>query len=537
MNLNFNCKALAYPASNLSVGAPVSPCLCFLVFRCDDAKLATLLLVARIPTAHGTADSEFVLQYDADNLMPGHVKLSTGKGHVTQPQLDRILPIKGKGRKCPDIKTLVLSAKHASPVWCPVRTPTFSPQPGCEPAFECLVDVSKATTIHIVFDFDQIRNEYRSSFKAFSKAARGLSGYPVEALLIEQGLRKANWEVFAPTEVAGAPPAYESSRTRKRSRQGSPSSPLQPARCWTPKSPTGSHSSDKTVPISPEAEAAALRQAQLEYYTEVINAAVEKRLAARLDEIKALQAEAIDAAVGKRLDAYFGGPLHAETVDAAVDRQVDAAVQARLPNAVQDLLVSKDPPSSPAQSFTSFDSHGYRYPKLPPLTPASKALLPHLRTHLTNEFKVYQDQQLQRFERLVNAKCGEVESSAYDDRLREHAEWEDEREEHKSEISLLMRDATDDLWREGHEMLKQGKKLCMEFGEDINEQLFGLVEKIDKMNRYSLRKMVVAEVARQAKQQRMKKGIPKGWGRNLLTDPDPRLLGRKRIAEGEWEDV
>lgn len=219
MNFNLDFKALAYPASNLSVDEPVSPSLCSLVFQCDDAKLATLLLVVSIPTTHG-AESHFVLQYNADKLMSEAVKLSTGNRHVTQLQLDEILSVKGKGKKRPDIKTLDLSIKGPSPLWCSACDLSFSPKPGCEPTFQALVDLAKATTIHIVLDYSHVRHEYKGMFKAFSKAARNLVGYPVEALLIEQGLRQASWEVFAPTEAAGAPPAYEGSRSRKRSRQG-----------------------------------------------------------------------------------------------------------------------------------------------------------------------------------------------------------------------------------------------------------------------------------------------------------------------------
>lgn len=220
MNLDLDLKALAYSASNSSDEEPVSPCLCSLVFRCDDAKLATLLLVVRIPTAHGTTDSEFVLQCDGDNLMPTRVKLSSGKGRLKRPQLDELPPVKGKGKKRLDIKTLELSTKQPVPVWCPASTPAVSPRPGHEPALQRLVQLAKATTIHVVFDFNLLHQHYRGSFKAFSKAARGLAGYPVDASLIERGLRKASWEVFAPTEVAGAPPAYEGSRPRKRARQG-----------------------------------------------------------------------------------------------------------------------------------------------------------------------------------------------------------------------------------------------------------------------------------------------------------------------------
>ena len=217
MKLDLNLKAFAYPASNLSEDEPVSPCLCSFVYRWDDFKYATLLLVLNIPTAHGTEDFEFVLQYDADNLKPTHVRLANGKERLEQPQLDELV---GKGMKDRDIKTLHLSTEQLPPAWCPAGITTFSPKPGLEPAFQRLVKLAKETSIHVVFDFKQLRKECRGSFKAFSKAARGLSGYHVDASLEERGLRRARWEVFAPTEVAGAPPTYTDSHTRKRPRQG-----------------------------------------------------------------------------------------------------------------------------------------------------------------------------------------------------------------------------------------------------------------------------------------------------------------------------
>lgn len=561
MNLDLDLKALAYCASNSSAEEPVSPCLCSLVFRCDDAKLATLLLIVRIPTAHGTTDSEFVLQYEGDNLMPTRGKLSSGKGRLKRPQLDELPPIKGRGKKRPDIKTLELSTKQPVPVWCPASSSAISPRPGHEPALRHLVQLAKATTIQVVFDFNLLQQHCRGSFKAFSKAARGLAGYPVDALLIGRRLRKASWDVFTPIEVAGAPPVYEGSRPRKRARQGkwqgalrlflltelcagSPSSPLQPPRCWTPQTPAHeSYTTEKTVSVSPETEAAALRHAQLQYHTHIVNAIVHDRLAAHVEQLNASQAEAIDAAVNKRLDAYFGGPLHTQTIDAAVDRQVNETVKARLPDAVQDLLVPRDFCGPPATSFT-YDTCGNAYPKLPPLTPAAQALLPHLRTHLTDQFKLLQQQQLQRFEKLVSEKYDEVEVAAADARAREHAEWEDERDEHAAEVSLQRRDTLHDLWMQGVGMLQQAETVCETFEIDIDEQLMKLSRKverlcanIDKLNRYSLKKLVAAEVAKLPEQQRRKKGIPKGFGRSLLTHPDPKLLMRRRIEDGEWEDI
>lgn len=252
-----------------------------------------------------------------------------------------------------------------------------------------------------------------------------------------------------------------------------------------------------------------------------------------LNKATALQAEGIDAAVARQLAAYFDEARYFEAVDAAVSRQLDTTLQACLSNALEDLLVPKSLPSSPATSFTSFNSRGNRYPQLPPLTRVGRTMLPHLRTHLTDQFKLYQQQQLERFEEMVDTKYSDVERAAYDDRVEAQGEFETEMEEHKAEIWSLRKDTVDDLWREGDKILEQGRAVCLAFGEDLNEQLFGICDRIDRLNRYALRKLVVTEVSRQ---QRRKKGIPKGWGRNLLRG-DHTLLGRRREAEDEWADV
>ncbi|KAH6638500.1 hypothetical protein C7974DRAFT_356922 [Boeremia exigua] len=560
MNLNLNCKALAYPASDLSPTQRVSPCPCFLVFRCEGTKLATLLLVARIPTAHGDAELQFALQYDADNLVPGRVKLSTGKGTLTQAQLDGIVAAKGKGKTRPDFKTLDMSIMRPSPVWCPAGTPVVSPKPGCEPAFQRLMDLAKATTIHVIFDFGQlsVHKEHLSAFKAFSKAAKGLAGFPVDGLLVDQGLRKASWQVFAPLEVNGAnevdaaPPAYEGSRARKRPRQGTFSniSPLLPPRSWTPQSPTGSHSSAKTIPISPATEAAAVARARTEYHTDYISALVDDRLAAHLAKANAQHAAAteaaIDAAVAKRIADHLAGPVHAATVTAAVSTRLDSAVQSHLPTALKSLLAH---PSPPAQSPTH-ETRGNRSPPLPALTPLARSFLPHLRTHLTAQFALLQEQQLQHFAQQVSDKMDEVEMAAADARVAQQGEFETEMDEYMAEMGLLRRDAVRDMWEEGEQILTRGREEFETLGEEIEETLFNLTdsvavigEGIEKLGRFKLRKMVREEVARQVRWERQKRRgvgmgrVPRGWGRCLLTHPDPKLLGRRRLAEGEWEAV
>ena len=222
MNFNHGFKALAYPASNLSNS--VSPCQCSVVFRCDDAsKQATVLLVARIPTTHDI--QAFVLQYDADSPLSGTVSLSSGNNLLPRLQLDDLM--RDKVNKHFDIKTLALSIQHPCPLWC-TDAQSISPNPGYGPAFRQFVDLANSTTIHIVFDYKHLRKEHQGIFRAFRKVAKGLVGYPVEESLKEQGLRKASWEVFGPVDAVGAPPAYETSGTRKRPRQGECCGYLQP---------------------------------------------------------------------------------------------------------------------------------------------------------------------------------------------------------------------------------------------------------------------------------------------------------------------
>lgn len=208
----YGFKALAYPVPN--VLDPVSPCQCSLIFRCDDAsKQATVLLVVQIPTTHDV--QLFALQYDADKLLSGTVSLTSGNSHIPRPQLDELL--RNKDNKHWDIKTLALSVDQSCPLWCPA-TMSFSPQPGCDSSFREFVELTKATTIQIAFDYKYVRKEHQGMFKAFSKAARGLTGYPIDGILIKQGLRRASWEVFCPVDDIGAPPAYDN--PRKRPRQG-----------------------------------------------------------------------------------------------------------------------------------------------------------------------------------------------------------------------------------------------------------------------------------------------------------------------------
>jgi hypothetical protein len=508
MNFNLGFKALAYPASNTP--APLSPCQCSLAFRCDDTKRATVLLVAKIPTAHDT--QTFVLQYDADELLSGTVGLQSGNAHIPRQQLDELL--RDKDNKHYDIKTLSLRIAQPCPFWCP-HAPSFSPQPGCEASFRQFVELARATAIHVVFDYKHLRKEQQGMFRAFSKVATGLTGYAVEASLSEHKLRRASWEVFSPLDAVGAPPAYDASPAydgpRKRPRLGeagilppsaeqltraaSPNSPTQCRKRFAPRSPTESDSSEKTIPFSPataEALERALRKASPEFD---------------------LQLDAINAAIDKQLPAHL-----------------EKALPALLPDILQGLLAGRSISSPPA---TSIDSHGDRSPKLPPLTPLGRALIPHLRTHLAKQFQDFQAHQLQRFETLVENKLTELWDNAYDARVHENAVLTDEMEEHKAEVSMLKEDTIKDLWREAEDVFARSKEEGWSLGLEISDQLLGVCDRIDQVKRVGLRKMVAGEVSRQ---KRRRKGVSRGVGKRLVRG-EQRLLGRRRNTEDvEWVD-
>lgn len=233
MNFDLGFKVLVYPAPDPPESS-VSPCVCSFVFKCDTAKRATLLLFTSIPTIHD-AETPFVLQYDVDMLE--RATLVSNSGLVTRSQLDSIPLVReerGKGKRRLDIKTLHLTTMDAPPLWCTAAIPSFSPQPENELAFQQIFHLAKARHIHIVLDVSAIHRKHQSMFRAFSKRAKNLEGFPVRDSLTEKGLRKASWEIFAPSETIGVPPAYRrtgqaegedeceggDSRTRKRSRPG-----------------------------------------------------------------------------------------------------------------------------------------------------------------------------------------------------------------------------------------------------------------------------------------------------------------------------
>jgi hypothetical protein len=181
----------------------------------DAARQATLLLQLELSTTDDT--QLIILEYNADNIRPG-ARLDRGSGDRPVSSLQREELQWSKEASRTDFKELSFDIKQPCPVWCP-ELQFFSPKPGYESSLGQFVELARATTIHLFFDYKHVPSRHQSMFKAFRTAAKGLQGYPVEACLMGQGMKKSSWEVFGPGDAVCPPPAYEFPRKRRRHSQ------------------------------------------------------------------------------------------------------------------------------------------------------------------------------------------------------------------------------------------------------------------------------------------------------------------------------
>lgn len=509
MTFTLGFKALAYPASS-------SPSLlpCSLAFRCDAAaEQATVLLVATVQTTQGA--QTFALQCDADKLRAA--SLSRGNSQLLQPQLDGLL--RHQDNKQPDVKTLALEFERPCPLWCArSEADAFVPKAGSEQAFQQLVSLAKATSIHVVFDYKFVARPYQTMFRAFSKAAPGLRGFPVDHLLAARDLRRASWDVFGPSDATGVPPpAYDNARKRPRQSSSGTGSPHQSPKRLAPQSPSESHTSDQTVPLSPAAAAAiekALRASPaFDYQSTAINAAVAQQLPAALKD-------ALPTLLRDIMPTLFAG-------------SPSQSNHSTPRTSFRSSSVEPSPPSPVDPSRTSFDQTTPSQEKLPKLSPLARTLLPHLALHLNRQFRTHERRLLKRFTTLLEAETSLI--------AHESADLLDELEEAKAELSLLREDAISELVKETSTVLERGREEGVELADGVGERLLTVwgeaCEHVDRVGKWEVKKMVRREVARWNRA-KARRGIRKGVGVGGETKrAGARLLGRRRETQGEWEDV
>ncbi|KAL1609421.1 hypothetical protein SLS59_000925 [Nothophoma quercina] len=207
-----------------------SPVSLSLIFRFNEARATASLLLQSSLFVDGYDDKQaFVLQYDADNLKPG--KSALGPATILLPQY-RLNEVAREGN--PQIRTLSLTLKDLCSVWCQPSLETLKSKPGSgdDIVFHQFANLSKATQLHILFDYNWLHRDHHAIFHRLITRPEQLTGFPVWRHYSKQ-YRRGDWSIFgardsehvdtdATTEDEKAPPpAY--SEGSKRPRHGEPS--------------------------------------------------------------------------------------------------------------------------------------------------------------------------------------------------------------------------------------------------------------------------------------------------------------------------
>lgn len=238
-------------------GIPVLACLtpeplslsCSMrVFYNQSCKQVTIALRTSLLLQGAVGDQTFIAQYGADNLQPGTTALDSATIHLRDERRSAIAR-----NADPQITTLSLSVRQPCPLWCP-RLEALAPRAESSSvnAFNELIALAKATTVHIVFDYKWLHKDTQAAFQRLVKGKERLSGYPLEKHYAKP-LRQKDWTVFGPID-AGVILPTGAEPSNKRPRQGefdvamlwivrelnNAQSPPQPlfhhhrnARCWT----------------------------------------------------------------------------------------------------------------------------------------------------------------------------------------------------------------------------------------------------------------------------------------------------------------
>lgn len=199
---------LAYPHCD------AAPMLSSMMFRFNEAQATASILLQLLLHVNGYDEPQtFTLQYDADNLKPG----SLGPATIPLPQ-HRLDEIAREGN--PQMQTLSLTLKRTAPMWSP-RDVRLRPQPGHEVAFDQVAVLARATTLHILFDFNWLHRDHHAVFRRLVARPDELRGFPVWRHYSKL-YRKEDWQIFEDQavhedDVIGEfPPVYSESSKRPR---------------------------------------------------------------------------------------------------------------------------------------------------------------------------------------------------------------------------------------------------------------------------------------------------------------------------------
>lgn len=220
---NSGIPALAYPHDALS-SVSLS-----LFIKCNDRRAQmTLCLQTSLALQGFEGEQTVILQYDADQVVPGTISLGPATIPLPQQRLDALARAGN-----PQMRTLSLKLRNACPVWCLPTSVPLTPRPGCGSSFYPVAALAQSTYVDILFDYNWLHRSLQTSLQRLIKHPEELSGFPVSQRYREQRLQQANWRVFSTeaiqddlgvaTTVEGEFPPDYAEASSKRHRQASTS--------------------------------------------------------------------------------------------------------------------------------------------------------------------------------------------------------------------------------------------------------------------------------------------------------------------------
>ena len=357
-----------------------------LSFRHSPTQNEISLLFATYLSVPGSDEEQnFVLVYDADNLVPGTTTLAPSGGACDPAWLEKIVR-----DGVPRIHTLSLTLRYACSVWCGrgearglvVARPTPCRQ---------LVDIAKANKVHLILDLSWLQKNYLTCLRRLTDDATGLAGFPLLETLGRR-FERADWRHFQPLDSDELPTYQEASN--KRSWRGKSSNN---ARCFP------SHLSvlaaiSPTLP-SPPSKRAILDAAGLTFDpgtpTEVATSSpchVSNKSSQAADE-----ATTIDESSPKSLLAepsfeaspqpQFSSEQYA-AISHAISQQLPHAFEAFATRLFAHPHISS---SIPAASNASERNSASPPPVRSPLNPLGKAFVSHMRPHMKSYLQAVVD--------------------------------------------------------------------------------------------------------------------------------------------------
>ena len=168
----------------------------------------SLLFSTYVPVPDSDEEENFVVVYDADNLVSSTTTLVPFTGACDSTRLEKIVR-----DGVPRIHTLSLTLKRACTVWCVHREARghVARRTPCQQ----LVEIVKANKVHVILDLSWLQKNYLACIRRLADDATNLTGFPLVQTLGRR-FERADWTCFQPLD-SEEPPAYlEASNKRSR---------------------------------------------------------------------------------------------------------------------------------------------------------------------------------------------------------------------------------------------------------------------------------------------------------------------------------